>query len=202
MADWWRGAVTYQIHPRSFQDLTGDGVGDLRGITKRLDYIADLGVDAIWLSPDLHLAHGRHGLRRVELHRHRPDLRLARRFRRAARPRPRARPQGDRRPGAVAFLRPAPVLQGESRSSRDNAKADWYVWADPKHDGSPPNNWLSISSAAARGSGTPAGGSTTCTTSWRSSPTSTSTIPRCRTGSSAPCGSGSTGVLTASASTR
>ena len=51
MSDWWRGAVTYQIYPRSFQDDNGDGVGDLRGITRRLPYVADLGVDAVWLSP-------------------------------------------------------------------------------------------------------------------------------------------------------
>jgi len=49
--DWWRGAVIYQIYPRSFQDHNGDGVGDLVGITERLDYVADLGVDGIWLSP-------------------------------------------------------------------------------------------------------------------------------------------------------
>ena len=49
--DWWRGAVIYQIYPRSYQDQNGDGVGDLVGITSRLDYVADLGVDAIWLSP-------------------------------------------------------------------------------------------------------------------------------------------------------
>ncbi|NOR64161.1 MAG: alpha-glucosidase, partial [Rhodobacteraceae bacterium] len=49
--DWWRGAVIYQVYPRSFQDSTGDGIGDLPGITARLPYIASLGVDAIWLSP-------------------------------------------------------------------------------------------------------------------------------------------------------
>ena len=49
--EWWRGAVIYQIYPRSFQDHNGDGIGDLVGITQRLDYIADLGVDAIWISP-------------------------------------------------------------------------------------------------------------------------------------------------------
>ncbi|MEO7224207.1 MAG: alpha-amylase family glycosyl hydrolase, partial [Devosia sp.] len=49
--DWWRGAVIYQIYPRSFQDHNGDGIGDLVGITERLDYVADLGVDGIWLSP-------------------------------------------------------------------------------------------------------------------------------------------------------
>ena len=49
--DWWRGAVIYQIYPRSFQDSNGDGVGDLAGIVRRMPYIADLGVDAIWISP-------------------------------------------------------------------------------------------------------------------------------------------------------
>ena len=51
MGDWWRGAVMYQIYPRSFQDSNGDGIGDLEGITRRLPYVADLGVDAVWLSP-------------------------------------------------------------------------------------------------------------------------------------------------------
>ncbi|MEL7345771.1 MAG: alpha-amylase family glycosyl hydrolase, partial [Pseudomonadota bacterium] len=49
--DWWRGSVTYQIYPRSFMDASGDGIGDLVGITQRLDHVASLGVDAIWLSP-------------------------------------------------------------------------------------------------------------------------------------------------------
>src|SRR5215475_5707944 len=50
-ADWWRGAVIYEIYPRSFQDTSGDGVGDLRGITRRLPYLAELGIDAIWIAP-------------------------------------------------------------------------------------------------------------------------------------------------------
>ena len=49
--DWWRGAVIYQIYPRSFQDANGDGIGDLAGIVQRLPYVASLGVDAIWISP-------------------------------------------------------------------------------------------------------------------------------------------------------
>ena len=51
MNDWWKGAVIYQIYPRSFLDTSGNGVGDIKGITCKLDYISDLGVDAIWLSP-------------------------------------------------------------------------------------------------------------------------------------------------------
>ena len=62
MAEWWRGSVTYQVYPRSFQDDNGDGVGDLAGITRRLSHIADLGADAVWLSPILHLADAGHGL--------------------------------------------------------------------------------------------------------------------------------------------
>ena len=51
MTEWWRGSVTYQVYPRSFQDSTGDGIGDLAGITRRLPHLARLGVDAVWLSP-------------------------------------------------------------------------------------------------------------------------------------------------------
>ena len=56
---WWRGAAIYQIYPRSFADSNGDGIGDLPGITRRLDHVASLGVDAIWLGPVLHLADAR-----------------------------------------------------------------------------------------------------------------------------------------------
>ena len=56
--DWWRGTVIYQIYPRSFQDSTGDGIGDLAGIVQRLPYIASLGVDTIWVSTLFHVAHG------------------------------------------------------------------------------------------------------------------------------------------------
>ena len=64
---WWRGAAIYQIYPRSFADSNGDGIGDLVGITARLDHIASLGVDAIWLSPVLHLADEGFRLRRLRL---------------------------------------------------------------------------------------------------------------------------------------
>jgi alpha-glucosidase len=141
--DWWRGAVIYQIYPRSFQDLNGDGVGDLAGITARLGHIADLGVDAIWVSPFFtspmkdfgydvcnfcdvdplfgtlsdfdHLVAEAHrlGLKVII------DKVLSH--------------TSDRHPWFQ-----------ESRSSRDNSRADWYVWADAKPDGSPPNNWLSV----------------------------------------------------------
>ncbi|WP_211092119.1 alpha-amylase family glycosyl hydrolase [Aliigemmobacter aestuarii] len=141
--DWWRGAVIYQIYPRSYQDSDGDGIGDLKGITARLDHIAGLGADAIWISPfftspmkdfgydvsdycdvdpmfgtlaDFDALVGRaHDLGlRVMI-----DLVLSH--------------TSDQHP----WFR-------ESRKDRTNPKADWYVWADPKPDGTAPNNWLSI----------------------------------------------------------
>ncbi|KUF11865.1 beta-galactosidase BglA [Pseudoponticoccus marisrubri] len=141
--DWWRGAVIYQIYPRSYQDSNGDGIGDLNGITQRLPHVASLGVDAIWISPfftspmkdfgydvsdycDVDPMFGtladfdvlvdtahRLGLKVMI------DLVLSH--------------TSDQHPWFK-----------ESRQSRDNPKADWFVWADPKPDGTPPNNWLSI----------------------------------------------------------
>ncbi|MEZ5867964.1 MAG: alpha-amylase family glycosyl hydrolase [Defluviimonas denitrificans] len=141
--EWWRGAVTYQIYPRSFQDDDGDGVGDLKGITRRLDHVAGLGVDAIWLSPVFTSPMKDMGYDVADYRGIDPvfgtladfDALLAR-----------AHDLGlkvvidqvlshssDRHPCFV-----------ESRASRTGRYADWYVWADPKPDGSPPNNWLAI----------------------------------------------------------
>lgn len=141
--DWWRGAVIYQIYPRSFQDSNNDGIGDLRGIMERLPYIASLGVDVIWISPfftspmkdfgydvadycDVDPMFGtladfdalmatahRLGIKVLI------DLVLSH--------------SSDQHPWFI-----------ESRSSHDNRRANWYVWADAKPDGTPPNNWLSI----------------------------------------------------------
>lgn len=141
--DWWRGSVTYQIYPRSFMDASGDGVGDLKGIISRLEHVASLGVDAIWLSPvfpspmadmgyDVSdytgidpvfgtmddfdaMIETAHGLGLKVI----IDQVLSH--------------ASDQHPYFI-----------ESRSSRDNPKADWFVWADPKPDGTPPNNWLAI----------------------------------------------------------
>jgi len=141
--DWWRGAVIYQIYPRSYQDSNGDGIGDLKGITARLPHVAALGADAIWISPfftspmrdfgydvsdyenvdsifgtlvdfDSLIAEAHSLGIRVMI-----DLVISH--------------SSDQHPWFV-----------ESRSSRTNAKADWYVWSDSKPDGTPPNNWLSI----------------------------------------------------------
>lgn len=142
-ADWWRGAVIYQIYPRSYQDTNDDGVGDLAGITKRLAYIADLGVDAIWISPFYTSPMADFGYDVADYtavdpifgtladfdalidEAHRLGLRVLIDLVLSH--------SSDRHPWFV-----------ESRASHDNDKADWYVWADAKPDGSPPNNWLSV----------------------------------------------------------
>ncbi len=140
-SDWWKRGVFYQIYPRSFKDSDNNGIGDLRGIADQLDYLVWLGVDALWLSPifpspmadfgydvasyvDIDpifgtLADFDHLLKEA----HRRNIRI------------------------VLDLVPNHTSNQhnwfkESRSSRDNPKRDWYIWRDPKPDGSPPNNWL------------------------------------------------------------
>ncbi len=141
--DWWRGAVIYQIYPRSFQDSNGDGIGDLAGIIHRLPHVADLGVDAIWISPffrspmldfgydvsdyrDIDPMFGTLGDFDAMITRaHELGLRVMIDL-------------------VLSHTSDQHPWFKESRASRDNAKADWYVWADAKPDGTPPNNWLSI----------------------------------------------------------
>lgn len=143
MQDWWRGSVTYQVYPRSFQDDNGDGVGDLPGITRRLDHVAGLGVDAVWLSPFFRSPMADMGYDVSDYTDVDPVFGTLADFDALV---ARAHALGlkvviDQVLSHSAAAHPA--FQ-ESRSSRVNAKADWYVWADPKHDGSPPNNWLSV----------------------------------------------------------
>jgi len=140
---WWRDGVIYQIYPRSFKDSNGDGIGDLSGVTDRIEYLADLGVDAIWLSPiypspmfdfgydvadyesidpvfgDLHDFDRL--LEKAHLHKIRVVMDLVLNH--------------------TSHLHPWFV---ESRSSRNNPKRDWYLWRDPGPRGGPPNNWQSI----------------------------------------------------------
>src|SRR5579884_2426255 len=138
---WWQTGVIYQIYPRSLLDSNGDGVGDLPGITSKLDYLCWLGVDAIWLSPiypspmadfgydvsdytDVHPLFGTLAdVDRLVAALHARDIKLIIDFV--------PNHSSDQHPWFLA-----------ARSSRDNPKRDWYIWADAKPDGSPPNNWL------------------------------------------------------------
>ncbi|TNE31654.1 MAG: alpha-glucosidase [Alphaproteobacteria bacterium] len=143
MSEWWRGAVMYQIYPRSFCDARGDGIGDLKGITEKIPYLAALGVDGIWLSPfykspmkdfgydvsDYLSIDPLFGTMQdfeemlAEMHKH--GLKLIIDL-------------------VLSHTSDQHEWFKESRRDTHNSKADWYVWADPKPDGSPPNNWLSI----------------------------------------------------------
>ncbi len=143
MADWWRGAVTYQIYPRSFCDDNGDGIGDLAGIARRLDHIAGLGCDAIWLSPFftspmLDMGYDVADYCNVDpvfgsladfdaLVARAHDLGLRVMIDQVL------NHSSDRHPAFAA-----------SRKDRVNPKADWYIWRDPRPDGTAPNNWLSV----------------------------------------------------------
>jgi alpha-glucosidase len=141
-ACWWQRGVVYQIYPRSFQDTDGDGAGDLPGVIRRLDYLADLGIDAIWLSPFFRSPMRDFGYdvsdycdvdpvfgtladaERLIAEAHARDLRVI----------------VDYVPNHTSDAHPWFVA---SRSSRDDPKRDWYIWRDPAPDGGVPNNWIS-----------------------------------------------------------
>jgi alpha-glucosidase len=141
--DWWRGSVTYQIYPRSFMDSNADGIGDLKGITEKLDHVASLGVDAIWLSPIFTSPMKDMGYDVSDYTDIDPTFGTMEDFDALI---AKAHSLGlkviiDQ---VLSHSSDEHPFFTESRSSRDNPKADWYVWADPKHDGSPPNNWQAI----------------------------------------------------------
>jgi alpha-glucosidase len=143
MTEWWRGAVTYQVYPRSFQDSNGDGVGDLPGITARLSYLADLGVEVVWLSPYFKSPMKDMGYDVSDYCDVDPVFGTLADFDALL---TRAHDLGlkviiDQVLSHSSDLHPAFV---ESRINQTNPKANWYVWADPKPDGSPPSNWLSV----------------------------------------------------------
>ncbi|ONG46301.1 alpha-glucosidase [Pseudoroseomonas deserti] len=142
-ADWWRGAVLYQVYPRSFADSNGDGIGDLPGIERHLDHIAALGVDAIWICP-FYASPGRDFGYDVSDHLAvDPQFGTLEDFDRLL---------------AAAHARGLKLLVDlvgghtsdqhpwfrRSRTGHAAPEADWYVWADPSPDGTPPNNWLSV----------------------------------------------------------
>ncbi len=141
--DWWRGAVIYQIYPRSFADSNGDGVGDLPGITAHLDHVASLGVDAIWLSPFFTSPMRDFGYDISNYCDVDPIFGSLADFDRLV---ARAHELGIKVIVDQVYSHTSDqhAWFQESRSSRDNPKADWYVWADAKPDGSPPTNWQSV----------------------------------------------------------
>jgi alpha-glucosidase len=138
---WWKHAVIYEIYPRSFQDSNGDGVGDINGITQRLDYLHDLGIDAIWITPmypsplvdfgydiaDYTALDTQYGTMadfdRLVREAKKRNIRVIMDF-------------------VINHTSDQHPWFKESRSSKDNPKRDWYIWRDGK-DGAPPNNWLS-----------------------------------------------------------
>ncbi|MGB7408898.1 MAG: alpha-glucosidase [Pontixanthobacter sp.] len=147
-AEWWRGASIYQIYPRSFMDSNGDGIGDLPGITAKLDYVASLGVDAIWISPYFTSPMLDFGYDVQDFCGVDPIFGTLGNFDALV---TRAHALGlkiiiDQ---VYSHTSDRHAWFTESRASRDNPKADWYVWADPKPDGTPPNNWQSIFSGSA-----------------------------------------------------
>ena len=142
MSTWWKHGIVYQIYPRSFQDSNGDGVGDLPGITDRLPYLADLGVDAVWISPIYPSPMADFGYDVADytgVHELFGTL-----------------DDADRLIDTAHDLGMKVILDyvvnhsshkhpwfEESRSSRDNPKRDWYFWKDPGPNGEPPTNWVS-----------------------------------------------------------
>jgi alpha-glucosidase len=140
---WWRGASIYQIYPRSFFDTNADGIGDLPGILAKLDYVATLGVDAIWISPFFKSPMADFGYDIADYRAVDPIFGSLADFDRVV-----AKAHGlnlkvmiDQ---VLSHTSDQHAWFEESRQSRDNPKADWYVWADARPDGTPPNNWLSI----------------------------------------------------------
>ncbi|MGR3342816.1 MAG: alpha-amylase family glycosyl hydrolase, partial [Paracoccaceae bacterium] len=141
--EWWRGAVIYQVCPRSFQDSNGDGIGDLLGIVQRLPYIASLGVDAVWISPFFTSPMKDFGYDVADYRDVDPMFGTLSDF--------------DAVVDTAAALGLKVMIDlvlshtsdqhpwfAESRQTLDHPKSNWYVWADAKSDGTPPNNWLSV----------------------------------------------------------
>ena len=144
MADlkWWQTGVFYQIYPRSFADGNGDGIGDFIGLTEKLDYLADLGIDAVWLSPHFPSPQFDVGYDISDYTDVAPEYGTLRDFKRFL---DGAHQRGIRVIVDLVLNHTSHLHQWfiESRSSRDHPKRDWYVWRDPAPDGGPPNNWYS-----------------------------------------------------------
>ncbi|HEX6965987.1 MAG TPA: alpha-amylase family glycosyl hydrolase [Gemmatimonadaceae bacterium] len=140
---WWQRGTIYQVYPRSFLDSDGDGIGDLRGVTAKLDYLQWLGVDALWLSPIYPSPMADFGYDIADYAAVDPIFGTMRDFDRLL---DETHARGlklilDLVPNHTSDRHPWFL---ESRTSRDDAKRDWYLWRDGDPDGGPPNNWLSV----------------------------------------------------------
>ncbi|HLI93701.1 MAG TPA: alpha-amylase family glycosyl hydrolase, partial [Puia sp.] len=140
---WWQDGIIYQVYPRSFQDSNADGIGDLQGIIRRLPYLKRLGIKAIWISPIYPSPMADFGYDISDYEGIWPGFGTMADFDELL-----SRIHGldmklilDLVPNHSSDEHPWFL---ESRSSRENPKRDWYIWKDPKPDGSPPNNWLSV----------------------------------------------------------
>ncbi|MCT7942871.1 alpha-glucosidase family protein [Shewanella holmiensis] len=140
---WWRGGIIYQVYPRSLMDSNDDGVGDLQGIIAKLDYISSLNVDAIWISPFFRSPMKDFGYDISDYRDIDPMFGTMADFDELI-----AKAHGLNIKIIIDQVLSHTSDQHDwfeqSRQNRTNPKADWYVWADPKEDGSAPNNWLAI----------------------------------------------------------
>lgn len=143
MTEWWRGGVLYQIYPRSFCDSNDDGVGDLQGVLSRVEYLKKLGVDGVWLSPFFKSPMKDFGYDVSDYRSVDPVFGSLQDFDALLR---RLHDAGLRLIIDQVYSHTSDRHDWfiESRSSRANARSDWYVWADARPDGTPPNNWISI----------------------------------------------------------
>src|SRR5262245_4367889 len=137
---WWQSAVIYQIYPRSFQDSNGDGIGDLKGIVERVDYLSWLGIDAVWISPFFPSPMADFGYDISDYTGVDPMFGNLADFDSlvAALHTCNIRVILDFVPNHSSIAHP---WFQQSRRSRQDPKRDWYIWKDPRPDGGPPNNW-------------------------------------------------------------
>ena len=141
--NWWKEAVAYQVYPRSFNDSNGDGIGDLPGLIEKLDYLENLGIDVIWLSPMYPSPNDDNGYDISDYKGIMSEFGTMNDFDQLL---------SSIHQRGMKFILDLVVNHTsdehpwfiESKSSKTNAKRDWYIWADPKPDGSEPNNWESI----------------------------------------------------------
>ncbi|WP_214515134.1 glycoside hydrolase family 13 protein [Staphylococcus saprophyticus] len=140
---WWKEAVAYQVYPRSFNDSNNDGIGDLPGVIEKLDYLKDLGIDVIWLSPMYKSPNDDNGYDISDYKDIMDEFGTMHDFNQLL--------EGAHKRGMKLILDLVVNHTSdehpwfiESKSSKDNPKRDWYIWKKPKSDGSEPNNWESI----------------------------------------------------------